>query len=77
VQPSQRKPTHFCWICGHPVDLETCTTDEHGMAVHADCYAVKAALAKQSKPLMVRKPAHRITALWYLMSGPGARSSAR
>ena len=37
----------FCWICGKDVDLEQCTTDEHGLSVHKTCQdrhmAVKAA----------------------------------
>jgi hypothetical protein len=37
--------------------LETCKVDEHGMAVHGDCYLLKVALASES---MVRKPAQRI-----------------
>ena len=29
--------THYCWICGHEVSLETCKIDEHGSAVHEAC----------------------------------------
>ena len=29
--------THYCWICGHEVSLETCKVDEHGCAVHEAC----------------------------------------
>jgi hypothetical protein len=29
--------THYCWICGHEVSLETCKTDERGSAVHEAC----------------------------------------
>jgi hypothetical protein len=29
--------THYCWICGHEVSLETCKIDEHGCAVHEAC----------------------------------------
>jgi hypothetical protein len=32
---------HVCWICGHPVPLEECKTDEQGRAVHEQCYAIK------------------------------------
>jgi hypothetical protein len=32
---------YFCWICGHAVDLTICVTDEHGMAIHEDCYIAK------------------------------------
>ena len=35
-----------CWICGKTVHLETCKADEHGKAVHEECYAAKIALAK-------------------------------
>jgi len=52
---------YFYWIAGQ-LDLETCKTDEHGMAVHENCYVLKVALAKESKPLTVRIPAHAITA---------------
>ena len=29
--------THYCWVCGHEVSLETCKVDEHGSAVHEAC----------------------------------------
>jgi hypothetical protein len=29
--------THYCWICGHEVSLDTCKIDEHGSAVHGAC----------------------------------------
>jgi hypothetical protein len=29
--------THYCWICGHDLSLETCKVDEHGSAVHEAC----------------------------------------
>ena len=29
--------THYCWICGRDVALETCKVDEHGSAVHEAC----------------------------------------
>ena len=68
MQESQFNHGHFCWICGNRVELETCGTDEHGMAVHEECYWVKVALAKESERLIVRKPAHGISAFW-LLSG--------
>ena len=77
MQESQFKQTDYCWICGNAVDLKTCKTDEHGMAVHEECYLTKVALGKKSRRLMVRKPAHRISALWYLISGSGTGSSRR
>lgn len=57
---SQCKHSHFCWICGNAVELKTCNTDEHGMAVHGDCYFLKVALANESMRLLIRKPAHSI-----------------
>jgi hypothetical protein len=27
-----------CGVCGDPVNLENCRTDEHGKAVHQNCY---------------------------------------
>jgi len=30
-----------CWICGNPVALEECKTDEDGQAVHELCYVEK------------------------------------
>ncbi len=27
-----------CAICGQPCKLEDCVTDEHGRAVHKECY---------------------------------------
>ena len=71
MQMRRFKQTDYCWICGNAVDLRTCKADEHGMAIHADCYL----LASESKRMMVRKPVHRITALWYRISGSGTRTS--
>ena len=36
--------TQMCWICGRAVHLDTCKTDEHGSAVHEQCYVAKIAL---------------------------------
>jgi hypothetical protein len=40
--------SYFCWICGNVVDLNICVTDEHGMAVHENCYIVRIMLASES-----------------------------
>jgi hypothetical protein len=40
-----------CVICGKPVELERCKTDENGKAVHEKCY-LKAAAAKTAKRRM-------------------------
>jgi hypothetical protein len=34
-------PSHNCWICGNKVSLERCKIDEHGRAVHEQCYVAK------------------------------------
>jgi hypothetical protein len=43
-----------CWICGKPVSLETCKTDERGKPVHEDCYVtvirLNGASGKQKLP---------------------------
>lgn len=46
---SQLKHLYFCWMCGKLVELETCKTDEHGMAVHENCYASK--IVQQGKTI--------------------------
>jgi len=41
-----------CAVCGNPVDLESCKTDERGKAVHQKCYVaeiVKKAKTKTGK----------------------------
>jgi hypothetical protein len=43
-----------CWICGRVVDLNTCKTDEHGLAVHDPCYVTRTIL--KSKPERVNPP---------------------
>ena len=70
MQESQHKRTYFCWICSHALDLETCKTDEHGMAVHENCYVLKIGLANESTRLMAKKTAHAIAALRPPPSGP-------
>ena len=77
MQKSQYKRTYFCWICGHAVDLETCTSDEQGMTVHENCYFLKLALATESMRLVVRKPAHRVRVAASEMRSRKARPSIR
>jgi hypothetical protein len=33
--------THYCWVCGQEVSLETCKVDEHGSAVHEACLVAR------------------------------------
>ena len=35
---------HFCRLCGEPVDIASCQTDEHGKAVHGTCYTTRLTL---------------------------------
>ena len=44
--PKPRSSLLVCSICKKPVELETSKTDEHGLAVHEDCYASKISLRK-------------------------------
>jgi hypothetical protein len=41
----------LCWICGKAICLETCTIDEHGCAVHEQCYVAKLSFANESVKL--------------------------
>ncbi len=40
----------LCWICGKAVRLEDCKVDEHGLAVHENCYVAKVLLEKRPIP---------------------------
>ena len=46
-----------CAICQMPVAVETSKTDEHGHAVHEECYVLKIQLFQASQP--PRKPPTR------------------
>jgi len=37
----ERKAGPVSIICGHPMPLEECKTDEQGKAVHQECYALR------------------------------------
>jgi hypothetical protein len=37
-----------CWMCGKPIPLEECKTDDHGHVVHEDCYAEVAVQEKSA-----------------------------
>jgi len=45
-----QKLVHECWICGYEVSLEECKIDEHGQAVHQECYLVALAVGGTPKP---------------------------
>jgi hypothetical protein len=38
-----------CWICDKSIDLKNCVTDEHGIAVHQECYTVRLALENSAR----------------------------
>lgn len=40
-----------CWICGKGISLTTCKIDEHGSAVHEECYVAKVAFTNESLKL--------------------------
>ena len=44
-------PTPFfvCAICGEPCELETCKTDEEGMAVHGEYFVRRMASPQSTK----------------------------
>jgi hypothetical protein len=49
-----------CWVCGGSVNLEDSKTDEHGRAVHENCYVWTVILKKPPRkigiqPEMVRE----------------------
>ena len=43
------RATLTCWICGKPVEVESCKIDEHGQAMHEDCYIAKLALDRETR----------------------------
>ena len=47
---SVQNHTHFCWICGKEIPLEKCKIDEHGQAVHEDCYMAMIHLQSGNTP---------------------------
>lgn len=55
-------PAAICWICGNPVPLEHSKTDEHGHAVHEECYVTK---MKQEKSTSL--PARQVRQLFSLL----------
>ena len=44
--------THICSLCGNPVSLESCRTDEHGWAVHEICYVKEIVLGRHADRLL-------------------------
>jgi hypothetical protein len=40
----------LCAVCGEPMALGSAKTDEHGKAVHQECYLCKLRKAKKTNP---------------------------
>lgn len=54
---TSRTPVHLCWICGNDVPLEKSKIDEHGLAVHQECY-IRRLLPKKTPPLRSEEALH-------------------
>jgi hypothetical protein len=39
-------PQTLCSICNRPVSLENAKTEEHGLAIHEECYLLKLKLKR-------------------------------
>src|SRR5215472_11049585 len=68
--------TYYCWICGNAVDLQTCKTDEYGMAVHENCYVAKLALSSETNRLSNR-PSRSSSHQPFVLPSPEKRISKR
>jgi hypothetical protein len=44
-----KSPPLLCRICGKPLAVETCKTDDGGKAVHEECYVLKLKLEQASE----------------------------
>jgi hypothetical protein len=53
-----RSPLSTCGVCSNPVLLETAKTDEHGQAVHRECFLLRA----KPEPA-TGQPAYRVVQL--------------
>jgi len=52
-------PKWSCWLCGKPVSLEACKTDEYGQSVHERCYVARLALEKASAQWVAQNALHK------------------
>jgi|HubBroStandDraft_6_1064221.scaffolds.fasta_scaffold25895_6 hypothetical protein len=61
-----------CFICKESVNLEECKTDEHGRAVHEDCYVWHVILKKPRRVIARTEPVYeRRKLMTPLMSAGG------
>ena len=47
--PNRKFSPLLCRICGQPLAVEACKTDDGGKAIHEDCYVLKLKLEQASK----------------------------
>jgi hypothetical protein len=50
LSASSTRKIPACWMCGKAVSLEACKVDEHGRAVHDDCYALMLRFRQGDRP---------------------------
>jgi hypothetical protein len=58
-----RNVNPLCSICNRRVPLENAKTDEHGLAVHEECYVLKLCLKRASSEA-VPEPRHRLSLVY-------------
>ena len=57
----RRNVNPLCSICNRRVPLEDAKTDEHGLAIHEQCYVLKLRLKRAS---IVPEPGHRLSLVY-------------
>jgi hypothetical protein len=62
----------LCSICNRRVSLENAKTDEHGLAVHEECYVLKLRLKRASSETLP-EPRHRLSLVYSNRKQPEAR----
>lgn len=58
--PTSVGSTRFCWVCGRAISLDNCKLDEHGNAVHSECYDMRQKLKQAGSLNEIRKQGHRL-----------------
>jgi hypothetical protein len=61
----------LCSICNRRVALENAKTDEHGLAVHEECYVLKLRLKLASSEAL-REPKNRLSVVYSKRNRPSA-----
>ena len=68
-----RNVNPLCSICDRRVPLEKAKTDEHGLAVHEECYVLKLRL-KRASIESLPEPRHRLSLVYSNKNRPKASS---